>query len=261
MPSEVVRVTFCPCSGDLGATPSTADGSVSAKIRADASVSEILRRLGRKFPQFATGQRLALLPPEGEQRAAGSGEAGNGLQRQLQELTSAQQLRGGERLLVLSDRPPACEQGRPADTVEARVWDTALPLELLDALTTELTRNHRAATASSLPGEKMHTWWVSLDPHGGATHPCPSETVPAAIRHLHRLAFGAASGWQGEPPIGAEWWVRDHSHLVLALSPFILLCVSCPPVKKIAPHLEIVGNPNGDSEFPARNHGMIANAS
>lgn len=180
---------------------------MSVKIRADASVTEILRRLGKKFPQFASGQRLALLieghPPQGEQSVAGR-EMG----QRLQELTSAQQLRGGERVLVLTDRPPACEQGRPTDTVEARVWDMALPVELLNALTIELTRNHRAATASSLPGQKMHTWWVPLNPNGEATCPCPSSTVPAAIRHLHELAFGDASGWKGEPPIGAEWWVQ-----------------------------------------------------
>ncbi len=205
-----VRVTFCPaCSARAPRSAGTPEGSVSVKIRADASVAEILRRLGKKFPQFATGQRLALLleehppPPQGEQSVGRSEMA-----QRLQELTTAQQLRGGERLLVLTDRLPVCEQGRPADSVEARVWDMALPLQLLSALTVELTRNHRAATASSLPGEKMHTWWVPLDSNGTATHPCPSSTVPVAIRHLHELAFGDASGWKGEPPIGAEWWVQ-----------------------------------------------------
>ena len=206
MPSAV-RVTFC-CSPGHGATPA-ADGSVSVKIRADASIREILRRLGGKFPQFAGGQRLLLLPPprDGADALAGEEEA-SGAAAAPQELTSAQQLQGGERLLVLSDRPAVCEQGRPADAVEARVWERALPPELLDALTRELTRNHRAASRSALAGEKMHTWWLPLTADGVATRACPSKTVPAAIRHLHRLAFGEGSGWEGELPIGAEWWVQ-----------------------------------------------------
>ena len=101
-----------------------------------------------------------MLPPprDGADALAGEEEA-SGAAAAPQELTSAQQLQGCERLLVLSDRPAVCEQGRPADAVEARVWERALPPELLDALTHELTRNHRAASRSALAGEKMHTWW------------------------------------------------------------------------------------------------------
>ena len=58
---------------------------------------------------------------------------------------------------------------------------------------------------------------------------------------------------------GKIYWHLPRS-TSLCTSPPILLCVYNYPAKNICTHLEIVGNPNRDSEFSARNTGILANA-
>jgi hypothetical protein len=188
-----VRVLFC--SSAVAGDDGLAD--VPVRIRVNASIREIMGRLGQKIPRFAGGKRLQIVSIVDAVEIR-------------EDVTSAQQLLGGERLLVLHDHDPVFEQGRQTDTVatECQVWENALPEWLMVALETELASGHRQqpTPVGALSDNKMHTWWVPLTPQGEPVHDSGG-AIHEAIRRLYQLM---CPDWQGSPPVGAEWWCECH---------------------------------------------------
>jgi hypothetical protein len=158
-----VAVRFCSSAVACPGAPP----DLPARVRANAPVRDILTRLGNRVPRFAGGRRLLIVHDD-------DGGGGDPL---LEELTSAQALRGGERLLVMCDREPAFEQGRPCPVgclaedytlhlgaVHTRAWEHALPEWLMGALEAELAAPPTVGATTgaldgALAGDKMHTWW------------------------------------------------------------------------------------------------------